>query len=247
MTETKEERQEIQYIFPYHHITHKKDGGLFLFRHLFWGLEHYTYIDVVKNKIEEIAPKELTDVGCGEGRIISDLEKDESNIKAAGTDISDRAIKFAQAFCNQSNFYVHDILTHPLPKQTEMVISCEVIEHIKPDEVKTYINNIYSSLKPGGTVLITTPTENVSVIPKHYQHFTANKFNDLLGEKFHDIEYTYLNVSNASSWILNRLIANRFYLSNSKWLNRVVYNLYEKYLLHGDSKTGSRIMVVARK
>jgi len=244
---TKEDRQEIQYVFPYHHIAHEQAGGVFVFKHLFWGIEHLSYISEVQKKIIELQPATLTDIGCGEGRIISDLEKTDLTTIYTGTDISTRAITFAQAFCTKSTFFVHDILEKPLATTTDMIISCEVIEHIKPDQVQLYIDNICSSLKPGGKLIITPPTTNVPTIKKHYQHFTAEMFNALLGGSFEDIEYSYLNVSNRLAWVLNRLVANRLYLSNSKRLNRFVYNTYKKKLLHGTASTGSRIMVTATK
>jgi len=244
---TKEDRQEVQYVFPYHHLAHEQAGGVFIFKHLFWGIEHLSYIGEVQKKVIELQPNTLTDVGCGEGRIISDLEKTDLDTTYTGTDISARAITFAQAFCTKSTFFVHDILEKPLADKTDTIISCEVIEHIKPDQVQLYIDNICSSLKPGGKLIITTPTTNVPTIAKHYQHFTADMFDALLTQSFESIEYSYLNVSNRLTWILNRLIANRLYLSNSKRLNRFVYNIYKKKFLHGTSTTGSRIMVVATK
>lgn len=245
--QSKEERQEIQYVFPYHHLTYEKNRAFFLFRHLFWGIEHFSYIGVVKSKVMETAPPSLTDVGCGEGRIISDLEQTDLVTTYTGTDISKRAIQFARAFCSKSDFFVHDIIEQPLQETTDMIISCEVIEHIQPEQVNIYIDNIWKSLKPGGKILITTPTTNVPTIPKHYQHFNAEKFDSLLGEKFESIEYTYLNVVNKLTWILNRLISNRLFMSNSTTLNRLVFSAYKKHLLYGTAKTGSRILVTATK
>ncbi len=245
--QTKEERQEIQYTFPYHHLAYKKHGGVFIFKHLFWGIEHLSYIDVVIDKVKNLNPETLTDVGCGEGRIISDLGQADLKTSFTGVDISKRAIQFAEAFCNKGTFFVHDIIEKPLPEKADVIISCEVIEHIKPDQVQKYIDNIYSSMNPGGRIIITTPTTNVPTIPKHYQHFDAKKFDALLGGKFESVEYTYLNVVNRLTWVLNRLVANRLFFSNSVVLNRFVYQTYKKHLLFGTAKTGSRILVTATK
>ena len=71
--DSKELLQESQYHFPYHHLSHEREGGLFIFRHLFWGLEHYTYIQFVISQIKKHSFNSLADIGCGEGRILTEL------------------------------------------------------------------------------------------------------------------------------------------------------------------------------
>lgn len=243
----KEAIQESQYTFPYHHLAHEDNGAIFIFEHLFWGLVHYTYISLVIEKIISMKIDTLADVGCGEGRIICELEKRNLKTKLFGYDISSRAISFAKAFATKSDFSVHDIVTAPLPQTVDAVVSCEVIEHIIPEQVPTYINNIYRSITDNGTLILTTPTTNVPVNAKHYQHFTSEMFDELLQNKFEVIEYIYLNKVNWLSKTLERLLANRFFISNSHVLNRFVLTQYKKRFLYGTKETGSRIVVVAKK
>lgn len=244
---TKEQMQEVQYVFPYHHLTHEENGGFFLFKHLFWGLTHYTYIQYVIDKILETDFQSLADIGCGEGRIICELERRTNNKKLLGVDISERAIKFARAFSKSSDFKVQDITRIPLAEPVDCIVSCEVIEHIEPSRVTEYIQGVYGSLKQGGTLIITTPTTNVPVNAKHYQHFTAEMFDELLAEKFSDITYSYLNRVNVFSKILERILANRLFLSNSKTINKFVLQIYRKHLLVSTENRGSRIVVKAIK
>ena len=98
----------------------------------------------------------------------------------SGIDISARAIGFAKAFNKTSNFFVHDILTGPTESEYDLIVSCEVIEHIEPKLVVNYVKNISKSLRIGGNLIITTPTTNVPVNKKHYQHFTSEIFENLL-------------------------------------------------------------------
>ncbi len=246
-TNKKEDIQENQYSFPYHHLTHEVNGAIYTFRHLFWGLIHYTYIQVVIETIKKIEFETLADIGCGEGRIIYELKKNKLAGKFYGYDISDRAIKFAQAFSPNTTFSTHDITQSPLKQPTDVIVSCEVIEHIEPSKVKNYIENIYHSLNPRGKIIITTPTTNVPVNKKHYQHFTADMFDSLLQGKFSDIKYTYLNQVNQKSRLLERLLANRIYISNFKPLNKFILKHYKKHYLYADKTTGSRILVEATK
>ena len=247
MNTSKEQLQENQYTFPYHHLAHFENDGIYVFRHLFWGLEHITYISFVINKIKEHDPNSIVDIGCGEGRIISELISSFEASKLQGFDISEKAIGFARAFVPKVEFNIHDIILAPLPKKYDSAVSCEVIEHIEPEKVRDYCKNIADSLNSGGSLFLTTPTTNVPTNRKHYQHFTKESLEEHLSPFFDIVEVSYLNCVNSRSRLLNRLIANKFYISNFKCLNRFVLQQYKRKLLIGDSETGSRIYIKAVK
>ncbi len=238
---TKELLQENQYNFPYHYLSHERDGGIFIFKHLFWGLEHFTYINFVIDEIKKYEHKSLTDIGCGEGRIISEIKSFIHADNLRGYDVSESALGFARGFIPDVKFSLHDITVSPTSDKFDTIVSCEVIEHIKPEKVDLYCKNIAESLKSGGLFFITTPTTNIPVNKKHYQHFTKELLTKHLEPYFIIEEVFYLNKVNFFSRLLNRMIANRYFLSNSKTLNRWVLKQYRKYFLHGESHTGSRI------
>jgi SAM-dependent methyltransferase len=244
---TKELIQEEQYYFPYHHLTHERDGGLFIFRHLFWGLEHYTYIQFVIDKISQDSFKSFADVGCGEGRILTELTSRLTQVPLFGYDISERALHFARGFTDIPTFKVHDITEKALEEKVDGIVSCEVIEHIKPDHVDSYCKNIADSLNENGLFFITTPTTNVPVNAKHYQHFTKKSLTDHLSPYFLIEEVAFLNRVNLFNKILNRILGNRFFFSNIPILNRWVLRTYNKHLLLVTEHTGSRIYIKARK
>lgn len=243
---TKEEHQESQYHFPYHHLTHETKEGFFTFRHLSWGLEHYTYINFVIDKVCQLKYDSLTDVGCGEGRIISELEK-HKNASYTGVDVSSRALNFARGFTRQATFITHDITKNPLTEIPDIIVSCEVIEHIKPDEVSEYIKHISESLNHGGTFILTTPTTNIPTSSKHYQHFTYETLKAQLEPYFSIGETVYLNKTGFLTTFLERCLANRFFISNTFALNKWILNYYRKNLLLGEQDTGSRIYLRCTK
>lgn len=244
---TKEQLQENQYHFPYHHLTHEENGAIYIFRHLFWGLEHYTYIKFVIDKLKIHNPASLVDIGCGEGRILSELEPHLQNKTLHGYDISESAINFARAFVPRLSFNTHNITETPLETKYDCAVSCEVIEHIKPEEVDDYCKNIAGSLNSNGTLFLTTPTTNIPTSAKHYQHFTIELLEDYLSPYFDIEEVAYLNKVNWHSKLLSRLLANRIFISNCHRLNRWVLEQYNKKLLIGTNKTGSRIFIKAKK
>lgn len=244
---SKELIQEEQYNFPYHHLTHEQKGGLFIFRHLFWGLEHYTYIKFVIDKISTESFRTFADVGCGEGRILTELALRLGDTKLFGYDISEAALHFARGFTNIPSFKIHDITQTALAVTVDGIVSCEVIEHIKPEQVGDYCKNIAASLNDGGLFFMTTPTTNIPVNTKHYQHFTKESLTYHLSPYFTIEEIVFLNQVNFFNKVLNRIIANRFFLSNIPTLNRWVLTTYRKHLLIVTETTGSRIYIKARK
>ena len=245
--ETKETIQEDQYHFPYHHVTHESGNGFYLFRHLFWGLDHYTYIHYVIKEIMKHPFKSLADVGCGEGRILSELSILMPETSLQGYDISESALYFARGFSKRPSFLIHDITSQAIDVPVEAIVSCEVVEHIKPEEVNSYCKHIADSLVDGGILFITTPTTNLPVNSKHYQHFTRESLQKYLDPYFVVEDVAFLTVYNNWSRLLSKIISNRLYLSNIPTLNSWVLKTYRQKFLIGNKATGSRIYIRARK
>ena len=84
-----------------------------------------------------------------------------------------------------------------------------------------FIDNIYKSLKPSGTVIISTPITNVTTKqnenPYHVIEWSFNDFQKLISEKF-NIEEVYVQnitekkdlINTFSRRILNKIYPNRY-------------------------------------
>ncbi len=77
------------------------------------------------------------DVGCGAGELACSLA--ESGYKGVGIDFSDEAIAYAETIKlernipdSQLNFYQGSL--NVIPKKADLVICCEVIEHLEDDD-----------------------------------------------------------------------------------------------------------------
>ncbi len=70
----------------------------------------------------------------------------------------------------------------------DYVICFQVIEHIKKDA--EVIKEIYRVLKPGGTLIMSTPNIKMSLTrnPWHVREYTVQEFNDLLHSCFSNVE-----------------------------------------------------------
>lgn len=103
----------------------------------------------------------VLDIACGSGygsEIV--LNKNPSIEELVGIDISEEAINYAKANYSYDNtsYYVDDALNQNLYKiygTFDSIVSFETIEHFEGDEI--FVKNLYNLLKPGGTLIISTP------------------------------------------------------------------------------------------
>lgn len=96
---------------------------------------------------------EICDLGCGRGWLSNELSKFG---KVTGVDLSEKGVELARHRWGDVNeFIAHDILTWRPGKKYDIVVSSEVVEHIKEKEL--YAETIKNILKPNGILIITTP------------------------------------------------------------------------------------------
>jgi 2-polyprenyl-3-methyl-5-hydroxy-6-metoxy-1,4-benzoquinol methylase len=243
----KAELQEGQYTFPYHYLTGTQDGLFHLHKYLPWGLVHYSYIKYVADQVAAIKPDHVLDAGCGDGRMIYELQNRMGDTRFTGIDISEQALRFARAFNPVADFTKHDIISMPILGTFDTCVSIEVIEHIPPHQVSDYVKNIAKSLQVKGHFILTTPSTNIPTHPKHHQHFTLEKLREHLSEHFVIEEVQYLNIEYKLANILTRLLANKYFVINNGWLRQCLFGLYNKHCFHGSERTGSRIYIHAIK
>lgn len=239
--------QEDQYEFPYHFIPEVDHGAIITNRFLQWSMVYMGYITMVRDEILKIDAKSIIDVGCGDGRVFYELEKLDTSRKYHGIDVSDKALKFANAFTEHSSFQNFDIIEKPYPEKFDLCAYIETIEHIPPDQIKSMIGNIAESLNKEGILILTTPTTNLPTAKKHYQHFTKEKIQEYIGDHFEIKEVKYLNVEGMLAKTLARILVNKLFITQSNFIRRLVFSTYKKYCLIGKENTGSRIYVKAVK
>lgn len=239
--------QEGQYSFPYHYLTISNNEDFTLSKSIQWGLMHESYIRLIAKQVTEMQPKKVLDAGCGEGRVLYELEKKLNLTEFVGIDISERALHFARAFTKRSKFLVHDITEKPVIGNFDLCVSIEVIEHIRPEEIPNYIKNIAGSLEIGGRLILTTPTTNIPTSKKHYQHFTKEKLEEYLLPHFEITDVQYQNIENNISKLFSRFLTNKYYTLNYAPLKNFIFKYYGNNFLIGDAKNGTRICLVAKK
>lgn len=149
--------------------------------------------------VAEVAPESIHEIGCGEGYWV--IEWNKKGMEARGSDFSDKVIGLARENAKENklspsiftSLSVYDV--EPGRDTAELIVCCEVLEHLDDPEagllaLQRVANNY---------VLLSVPREplwcalnlmrgkylaNFGNTPGHLQHWSTNKFIDLVGRYF---------------------------------------------------------------
>lgn len=130
----------------------------------------------------------------------------------------------------------------------------ETLEHIPPKNIPKILNKLYDLLKENGTLILTVPSTNLPLQPKHYQHFSESKINLLLKPRFKVssiIGYSKVGPKRKIFYFLQRialilyLFKNRLRLFN-RFL-KFLYDYYRKNLATGQTAECFGMLILAVK
>ncbi len=113
-----------------------------------------------KNKAAEAA---ILDAGAGFGQYTYFLSNRSSAYHITAVDVKQEQIDDCNAFFSRRglsgrvNFQYADLTTFSKTGSYDLVISIDVMEHIEDD--RAVFRNFFQSLKPGGMLLISTPSD----------------------------------------------------------------------------------------
>ncbi|WP_158638432.1 class I SAM-dependent methyltransferase [Panacibacter ginsenosidivorans] len=105
----------------------------------------------------------ILDVGCGSG-VLSNMLAEQYGATVTGIDGNVEAIKFCKEQYHLENLsfkymIFEDIATHFHDNTIDKIFFLETIEHITKAQAENLMNIFYRILKPGGTLIITTPNK----------------------------------------------------------------------------------------
>ena len=124
--------------------------------------------------------KKVLDIACGTGYGAYELSQAAESV--TGVDISEESIAFAKANYSRSNLtFIKASACQPLfaPANFDLITSFETIEHLEKNDRQKYLENLRSWLKPGGTLLLSTPNKRIT------SPWTQKPLN-----KYHILEFT---------------------------------------------------------
>ena len=164
------------------------------------------------SKLEQVA---VLDAGSGFGQYTYFLAKKKPQWNIHGIDIKTDEIASCNAFfqkagINNARFEEKDLTTYLASNTYNLILSVDVMEHILEDEL--VFSNFYTSLKEGGMLLISTPSNlggsdvkeagDTSFIEEHVREgYGMQEISDKLyraGFRKIEIQYTYGRPGNIS-------------------------------------------------
>ena len=231
--------QESEYIFPYHHLVTLSPFSEY--RHLFWGYKYAAYVEKVLETLQTYSFASIVDVGCGDGKITADIAKRFPGTRVVGLDYSERALAFARAFSPSVEFKTST------PETFEAFVCVEVLEHIPPAEMESFLAGVCANLKQGAIGVFTTPCDTSPLVPKHYQHFSKEKIYAILGARFEIERFEYISAETFGARVLQRFFANRFFILNYAPLVAWLHRFYKRRYLNTHRELAGQVFVVVRK
>ena len=216
---------------------------------------------------------DILDAGAGLGQYTWRMSRMNKGWKITAIDINEQQVKEGNDFSGKAGisgrvkFITGDLTTYSDRGKFSLILSVDVMEHIKEDE--TVFRNFCSSLKENGALLISTPSdkggsdvhgdEEDSFIDEHVRDgYNAGEITDKLNRAgFRSVEtkYTY-GKPGSISWRLSMKYPVK--MLNASYLFFIILPFY--YLiafpvsmvlnffdLYTDHKTGTGLLVTARK
>ena len=107
----------------------------------------------------------ILDVGCNTGRGGATLKNRMPSAKIFGLDVVETRIHQIPGNIYEKVIYTSLMdLDNGYDHFFDYIVAGEVIEHIAPGEIGSFIDTLYRILRPGGMIIITTPNPNALLV-----------------------------------------------------------------------------------
>lgn len=187
-----------------------------------------------KHRSTRTSPARVLDAGSGFGQYSWYIAKKQPTWHVTGIELKQEQVDdcnhfFAKAGRKNAAFELADLTHYQKPDTYDLILSVDVMEHIEED-VQVF-KNFYASLKPGGVLMISTPSDqggsgvehdhDASFIDEHVRdgygrQEIADKLKMAGFEKEPKIRYTY-GKPGKISWVLSMKYPIRM-LGFSRWM-----------------------------
>ncbi|MDX1972844.1 MAG: methyltransferase domain-containing protein [Candidatus Sumerlaeia bacterium] len=125
------------------------------------------YVELLKSQLADVSKPNVLDLGCGDGAFLSLLQSE--GWSAQGVDSNSVMSREAtERGIPVQHGDMFEFLQHTEPKSYDAVCAFQVIEHLKPRELRRLLELALPVLKPGGLLLLETINPNTLRATKWY-------------------------------------------------------------------------------
>lgn len=238
-----DQRQQIQdddYAFPYHYVPQFREE----YTHTYswpWGLYYVSAMEFVLQKVADLRPRSVADVGTGDGRLVRELALSLPGVRVTGIDYSSRAIQLAQALNPTLDFRCADIINEDIDEAFDVLTLVEVFEHIPPNLTARFVAALRGLIRDDGTLIVTVPHSNIRVTKKHFQHFSRQTLLAHFSSHFVLEECAFIDrQSHLVRWI-RALLENRYFILAHWGLRNRLYQVYKRWFFATDESRCGRV------
>jgi hypothetical protein len=122
----------------------------------------------------------------------------------------------------------------------------EVFEHIPPDIAHEFVSALRPLVRDDGYLLVTVPHENIPVITKHFQHFSAEKLLRYFEPHFVLEETVFLDKRSPIVKLIRKILENNYFILKHWGIRNRIYHIYKKFFLFSDESHCGRIFMCFR-
>jgi SAM-dependent methyltransferase len=238
--------QDDEYSFPYHHIPNlDSEGRISLSRSAKWGFGYLCTLTHVRELILSNKPSSLLDVGCGDGRFTGMISEDID--RCLGVDLSERAISIAKALRPEIDFRATNVAA--IEEGFDVVVAIETLEHVPDSGISAFVQALESRLNPGGRLVITVPSTNHPMQPKHYRHYDASLLQNQVEQSSQNLKLESIEYINRIYFPMRILLAlhyNKLWVAEVKPLLQLYWKFYLNKMRQADSDDGTNVVGVFR-
>lgn len=172
--------------FTYSQIINSADyNRIMSSEHLYISAADMFIADLIEQYVKENDCREIVDLGCGPGRIISLIRKAAGQARLTGVEADAVFANYAREQVRSENIdiAIADVVTYQHSKPVDIFYS-QGFHHHMPKGPKTlaYLSNIFKQLKEGGLYILsdevlpdyTTPEEREERVIVWYSHIIAH-------------------------------------------------------------------------
>ena len=207
---------------------------------------------LICREARKLSSQSILDVGCGNGILLSVLQKEFPHARLSGADISSIAVSRAQSKWRNIPFHVLDIQKEYLDQQYDLITLAEVIEHV--EEPLASMVNLRRMCS--GHLILTTPTGPrlpTDLAFYHLRHFTPEELKQLAEDAGFEVVALYCwgwpfqmlfrkLINLVPSWSHNQFVSGGKYSLPKRILSAVWAKLF--YL--NVTGKGTQMVMVAR-